>query len=64
MKWNPLQTVLSDDNKPHPSGSPSPIVNVGKVTTEPEEVDSDINEEKVAEDSESSNFGGGSELSE
>ena len=60
MKWNPLQTALSNDNEPHPSGSPSPIVHVGK----PEEVDFDINEEKVAEDLESSNFEGGSELSE
>jgi hypothetical protein len=59
MKKDSLQMALSDDDEPHPSGSPSPIVHMGKVT-EPEEVD--IDEEKAEDEEHSdSDFGGGSE---
>ena len=51
MTWDPLQTALSDDDEPHLSWPPSPIVYMGMVN-EPEVVD--IDEKRVAEDSASS----------
>ena len=56
MKCDPLQTALRDNNK-QPS---SQIVHIAKIT-EPEVVDINEEFEKVAKDSENSDFWGGCE---